>query len=118
MRINIDGTDLDDSLRYVYDGNLFTGELVELDQNGVVIALKTVVEGIVHGKEQSWYPDGTLEMDTDVVDSIAVGVSRHWHSNGQLSEEREFNEAGDLIGHRQWSENGELTSSETWPPSV
>jgi len=31
MRINIDATDIDDGLRYLHDGELFTGELVETE---------------------------------------------------------------------------------------
>lgn len=50
MRINIDDAEVDDSLRYTDEGHLFTGEIVEVDRNGNMIELWTVV-GIGQGKE-------------------------------------------------------------------
>lgn len=106
MRVNIDDTDQDDALRYVYNGELFTGEVVEMDKAGNVVGLTTVREGIPHGPDLGWYPDGRLEGETQVVDGRVVGTSRHWHPNGQLSEERDFDHRGHLVAVRRWNADG------------
>jgi antitoxin component YwqK of YwqJK toxin-antitoxin module len=106
MRINIDDTDLDDAGSYLHDGELFTGELVETDREGNVLALTPVVKGRVHGIERTWHRDGALETETSVVNGVAVGASRQWHPNGQLAEEREFTDRGNLVAVRRWSEGG------------
>lgn len=53
MRINID-----DGLRYLHDGEFFTGELVETDREGNVLTLITVRDGIRHGSFLEWFADG------------------------------------------------------------
>ena len=106
MRVNIDDTDMDKAQRFTYDGELFTGEVVETDRDGNVIGLTTVRDGIPHGPDLGWYPDGTLEGRTTVVDGMVVGVSSHWHPNGRLAEEREFDDRGQLVDVRRWREDG------------
>lgn len=107
MRINIDDTTLDDDAsHFLYDGEPFTGELVETDPAGSVIALTPVVDGRRHGLEQAWYRDGTLRSETTVVGGVAMGTSKEWHPNGRLAEERDFDDRGDLVAVRRWSEDG------------
>ncbi len=112
MRVNIDDTDMDDGQRFRYRDELFTGELVETDQAGAVIALTTVRNGIAHGPDRGWYPDGTLQSEIEVVDGRAVGTSREWHHNGRLAEERLFDDRGRLVMTRRWNEDGSLIPAE------
>lgn len=50
MRINIDDTDMDDNLSYTYNGELFTGEVVETNPAGDVIELGEYRLGVEHGR--------------------------------------------------------------------
>jgi antitoxin component YwqK of YwqJK toxin-antitoxin module len=106
MRVNIDDTDFDDDLRYFYKGEPFTGEAVETDPAGRVIALTTFRNGIEHGPNLGWYSDGTRRSEIQVINGNAVGTSRHWHRNGQLAEENNFDEHGELVSRRRWNEDG------------
>jgi antitoxin component YwqK of YwqJK toxin-antitoxin module len=106
MRVNIDDVDFDDGVHYVYDGQLFNGEVVETDHDGNVIELVPVVDGRANGVERSWYADGTLSGEITVVNGNATGTSRRWHPNGQLAEERDFDARGSLVEIRRWDEDG------------
>lgn len=106
MRVNIDDTDFDDDLRYFYDGEPFTGEAVETHPNGQVINLITFRNGVEHGPQLGWYPDGSRRSETNVVNGNPVGISRRWHRNGQLAEEGEFDEHGTMTGFCRWDEEG------------
>ncbi len=111
MRVNIDDTDRDDALRYIYDGAPFTGEIEETDRAGNVIALLNVRNGIQEGPELSWYADGTLETESTFVDGGIVGTSRAWHPNGQLADERVFDDRGHLVQVRSWAADGTVEST-------
>lgn len=106
MRINIDELDIGDDLAYYYEGELFTGEVVETDQNGHIIAFLTLVDGRGNGPEWLWFSDGRLKTETMVRDGRAVGVSREWHPNGQLAQESEFDAQGQMMSIRRWNEDG------------
>lgn len=106
MRINIDDTDIDDSLHYLYQGEPFTGEVVETNQAGQILNLITLSGGRGHGLELSWHPNGQLKTETTLEDGRAVGISRAWHPNGQLADEREFDDDGDLVSVIRWNEDG------------
>lgn len=106
-RVNLEDTEIDDSLAYLVDGHLFTGEVVETALNGQIIELITVVNGEIDGPARAWYTDGSLKLEYTVVHGRPVGVSRRWHPNGRLAEEREFDEKGRFAGQRSWTEDGE-----------
>ncbi len=106
MRINIDDTEFGSDLRYLYEGEPFTGEAVETISEGQVVALSTYRNGLAHGPMFEWYPDGQRKFEGEARDGRAVGVSREWHRNGQLAEERIFDEEGDLVSVRRWDEQG------------
>lgn len=106
MRINVEDTDIDDGLRYLYQGEPFTGEVVEANQDGQILSLITLSGGIGHGPDLSWHPDGQRKTETTVQEGRAVGIGRAWHPNGQLAEEREFNDYGDLVRVSRWNEDG------------
>jgi antitoxin component YwqK of YwqJK toxin-antitoxin module len=107
MRVNIDDTTLDeDGTHYLYQGELFTGELVETLANGTIVTLKRVRNGQQDGVDQQWYPDGTPRSESTIVSGSAVGLSRQWHPNGQLAEEAELDHSGDVIWQRCWAEDG------------
>lgn len=106
MRINIDDADIGDDLAYRYRGELFTGEVVETDQDGKVVNLLTLVDGRGNGPELSWFPSGQLKTETMLQDGKPVGTSRSWHPNGVLADERVFDDRGFVVGSRNWNDDG------------
>lgn len=110
MRINIDDTDLDSDMCYLYQGEPFTGEAVETVSGGRIIAVTTYQNGREHGPSWEWYPDGQMKFEGAARDGRAIGVNRGWHRNGQLAEEKIFDERSRLISVRRWDENGILRS--------
>lgn len=106
MRINIDDTDLDSDMRYLYQGEPFTGEAVETVSGGRVIAVTTYRNGREHGPSWEWYPDGQMKFEGETRDGRAIGVNRRWHRNGQLAEEHIFDTQGRLVSVRRWDDNG------------
>lgn len=111
MRINIDDAEYDENYTYTYQGEPFTGELIETAPDGTLLASIPVVEGIPNGLQRAWHVDGSLQRETHVVDGRAVGQSRSWHRNGRLAEEQEFDELGREVSIRRWAEDGSVLTS-------
>jgi antitoxin component YwqK of YwqJK toxin-antitoxin module len=106
-RVDMDDIDIDVGGCYLYEGEAFTGEVVEVDKSGRIVGLTTVERGLAHGPDLTWYPNGQLQSEVDVVRGISVGISRSWHPNGQLAEEL-HHRAGGAPTARRWDEEGNL----------
>lgn len=112
MRVNIDDTDFDDSLRYFYQGEPLTGEAVETDLDGNVIELTTFRNGVEEGPQLAWYSDGSPKYESRLSNGNPVGVVRKWYRSGQLQEEREFDQHSKMLGVRQWNDDGSLATEQ------
>ncbi|MEU8548170.1 hypothetical protein AB0C81_14475 [Streptomyces roseoverticillatus] len=108
MRIKGDQTYLDEYGRTCYDGELFTGEVEELADNGRTELLGTYFSGIEHGRQQEWWPDGTKRAEGVTNMGAAVGEWRYWHANGRPSEVVVFDENGREMTRQRWNAVGEL----------
>ncbi|AYG78188.1 hypothetical protein DWB77_00295 [Streptomyces hundungensis] len=86
MRIKGDQTYLDECGRTCHTGELFTGEVEEVADNGHTELLGTYCSGIEHGRQQEWWPDGTKRAEGVAITGAAVGEWRYWHANGRPSE--------------------------------
>jgi antitoxin component YwqK of YwqJK toxin-antitoxin module len=106
QRVNFDDTDMDASQRVLYQGELFTGEVVETDEDGVVIRVNTYRDGSEDGPQREWFNDGMLRSEYHATGGLPTGESRDWHENGQLSRRQEFDQYGHLRVREQWDENG------------
>ena len=104
--VNIDDTSQEDEFTYTYQGQAFTGEIVDVDATGNVLWMISVVNGVAIGTERSWYPDGTLEEEIPLVAGRALGTSTRWHPNARLAEERDIDKYGEVVAVRKWDENG------------
>jgi len=103
----------------VYEGESFTGEAVEYDRDGKVVALTTYRNGYEHGPQRQWFPDGTLRVEgTSSCGVGAVGLWREWGPKGNLVGEREFNEMGFIVALREWDDEENLVKDEIHPGSV
>lgn len=117
-RVNFDDVDSTDSLEYMVDGVLFTGEVVEFAPSGELVELVTVVNGLPHGPSLSWYRNGQLRLEQSVVRSRAVGRSRRWYPDGTLADELMFDDYGALTSKTVWNERGEEIERTTYGAST
>lgn len=103
--VHADDIERDDRLRITYEGEPFTGELVDRwgDQ---LLALTTYHEGWPDGPSMEWYEDGTLRSEGMNRHSQAVGVHEQWHRNGRLAVEKRFDDEGHLVHDKHWDEEG------------
>ncbi|QUQ70819.1 toxin-antitoxin system YwqK family antitoxin [Kutzneria sp. CA-103260] len=105
IHVFLDDSELDDSLRLVYEGEPFTGELVNT-YGETLIFLETYRDGWRDGPRREWYEDGTLRAEGMARHSVAIGTHQRWHHNGQLAVEKVFTDKGRLISEKHWDENG------------
>ncbi|MFI0739640.1 toxin-antitoxin system YwqK family antitoxin [Streptomyces sp. NPDC021100] len=109
VRVKGDQTSLDEYGRTCYEGELFTGEVEELADDGRTLLLGTYYLGIEHGRQQEWWPDGTKRADGVTIMGAAVGEWRYWHANGRLSELVVFDENGREMTRKRWNALGEVS---------
>lgn len=112
-RIDIDDpeVDFDDGERLFYQGELFTGEVVEY-QGGALVSLETYQDGIVDGPVRQWFEDGTLRAEGTMRGGFPTGESRRWHPDGSLAAKRIMTEDGHHpLAELEWDQNGEQTLS-------
>ncbi|MGW2601359.1 toxin-antitoxin system YwqK family antitoxin [Streptomyces klenkii] len=108
MRIKGDQTYLDEYGRTCHAGELFTGEVEDVADNGHTELLGTYCSGIEHGRQQEWWPDGTKRAEGVTIMGAAVGEWRYWHANGRPSEVVVFDENGREMSRKRWNAVGEL----------
>lgn len=108
MRISGDQTYLDEYGRTCYEDAPYTGELEDLADNGQLVALFNYYEGIEHGRQYEWWPDGVQRAEGVANMGAAVGEWRYWHPNGQLSEQVVMDENGRELTRKRWNAAGEL----------
>ncbi|WP_175543588.1 toxin-antitoxin system YwqK family antitoxin [Micromonospora pattaloongensis] len=94
-----------------------TGEVAEHDGNGKTVALISYQGGFKHGREQRYFPDGTLRYQGEWTHGRGVGVHQAWYASGQLKEERHYSETGRLIQVRRWAEDGTAIGRQRPRPS-
>ena len=63
MRINIDDVGWDEDQRAVNGDDPVTGEVVEYDDAGRLLALAHYEDGVKSGPEKSYYRDGSIEFE-------------------------------------------------------
>ncbi|MGK5738714.1 toxin-antitoxin system YwqK family antitoxin [Micromonospora sp. URMC 103] len=106
MRVEYDDVETEDDLRVTYQGQPFTGEVVERSSQNQVIAITTYFNGIEDGPSAEWYPTGERKAAGTVRYGMAVGVHEEWHRNGNLAARSEFDDQGNLLSRYRWAEDG------------
>ncbi|PPK63300.1 hypothetical protein CLV40_12913 [Actinokineospora auranticolor] len=106
MRVEFDDVDTEDDLHVVYQGEPFTGEVVERAPNGQIVALTTYFNGMEDGPSAEWYPSGEPKAAGAVRYGTAVGVHEFWHRDGGLAGRDEFDDSGRLLRRLRWAVDG------------
>ncbi|MEU1362484.1 hypothetical protein ABZ356_21885 [Micromonospora zamorensis] len=106
MRVEYDDVETEDDLRVTYQGEPFTGEVIERSPQGQVIALTTYFKGTEDGLSTEWYPSGERKAEGSARYGIAVGVHEEWHRNGNPAARVEFDDQGKLLSRHRWAEDG------------
>ncbi|MFJ7998761.1 toxin-antitoxin system YwqK family antitoxin [Streptomyces sp. NPDC096310] len=109
-RIDIDDPDVDTDMgqRMLYQGELFTGEVVEYRDEQMVY-LDVYTEGVRDGLSQGWHPDGSRKSLGTVRKGMPRGEFREWHANGVLKSRQFFDD--DIYSLRDettWDEQGNV----------
>lgn len=115
-RVNEDDLDYDytDGLTF-YEEELFSGEGVEVAEDGQILVLTTYKDGREEGPYREWHPNGKLLVEgQSKAPGGAVGTWRKWHSNGQIAEEKTFSDDGGLTSVRRWDTEGNIIQSDTY----
>ncbi|MFF8697380.1 toxin-antitoxin system YwqK family antitoxin [Streptomyces sp. NPDC015144] len=110
-RIDIDDPEfeMDEGEVVSYQGQRFTGEVVEY-QRGALVSLVTYKDGIEDGPSREWYMDGTLSSEGTLRGGFPIGESKEWHPNGRLASRVLMSENGlRQLEITEWDENGNLT---------
>lgn len=106
-RVDFDELEWDEDQVALAEGAPFTGEVLEHDSEGRLIALINYTNGFKDGKETHYYPDGTVAFEgTWQRGAGGVGVHRAYHADGQLKEEAYYDDRGHLQRVERFSDNG------------
>lgn len=91
----------------VTDAGPYTGEVVERDSAGNVVAVITYRDGFKDGKEIHYFPDGRLAFEGEWRwGAGGVGEHRVWYPSGQLKEVAHYNDKGYLERVDRFGEDG------------
>lgn len=69
-----------------YDGELFTGQAIELNPNGSRRREYHYFEGTKHGPIREFYENGGIRSDTNFVQGVAQGLGLEWDEEGAITE--------------------------------
>ena len=107
-QIDFDDLDMDeDQVALGPDGEPYTGEVIERDTAGNVVAVITYRNGFKDGKETHFYPDGTLAFEgVWRFAEVGVGVHRSWYENGKIKAVTYYDEAGQIERVEDYREDG------------
>ncbi|QBI54130.1 toxin-antitoxin system YwqK family antitoxin [Streptomonospora litoralis] len=109
MRVNDEDVEDDGTGIAVYEGRPFTGETVETNKDGRILAIVQYKNGLEDGPWLQWFPNGQKKVEGQTSRGGPIGTWIEWHKNGQMAEKRIFNENRKTISHKQWNEEGEMT---------
>lgn len=112
MRVELNDVTTEDDLRVTYQGEPFTGEVVERVRGGQIVAVRTYHLGVEDGPSAAWYPTGERKGTGVVRMGTAIGVHEVWHQNGTPAVRVEFDDDGNFLSRRRWTEDGTLVEEE------
>lgn len=118
MRVKADEITLHEGAYVMYDGALYTGEVVDTADDGTVLALNTYRDGVENGPQREFYEDGSPKTAYQAVNGMTVGEAQDWHVDGRLARRQEFDQYGELRKRDVWDEEGVLDPDEAvdnWP---
>lgn len=77
-----------------------------------MIAHTTYFDGLEHGPQWEWHPDGSKKLEGQCNMGNAIGEWREWHLNGELAEYTLFDRWGDLRCRTRWANDGRQLQNE------
>ncbi|WP_194832263.1 toxin-antitoxin system YwqK family antitoxin [Nocardia sp. XZ_19_369] len=111
LRVNAEDlveADYDDKCDFYYQGQPFTGEMIETNAAGETVGITAYRDGVPDGPEREWFPDGSPRLEGQSTNGDPVGEWREWHPNGQISRHQRFDSGGTSLWQKHWDENGNL----------
>ncbi|ANZ38704.1 hypothetical protein BBK82_24190 [Lentzea guizhouensis] len=112
LRVRVEDTE-DRAEGVFHQGTPFTGEVVEVGEDGNLLSLYTYYAGTQDGPYAEWYsPDRPFRTGT-MRFGLLIGVHRQWHPNGQVALETEFDAQSRQLYRREWDDQGNLIYEHT-----
>jgi antitoxin component YwqK of YwqJK toxin-antitoxin module len=106
-RVTMDDVTWDTDGCALHEGTGFTGELLDVADDGFVISSYGYRFGFPHGPYREWFAGGQVAKEGTMRDGLAIGLHREWHPNGRLASEIEFDDHGRELARRRWDEHGD-----------
>lgn len=92
---------------YLHQETPFTGIAFELGRTGTLEAETEYLDGLRHGLQKMWYPDGAIASEGTFQNDVIHGTFREWHPDGTLALEQ-VGEFGILLSEKAWDERGQV----------
>jgi antitoxin component YwqK of YwqJK toxin-antitoxin module len=97
MILDYDDADFDEAGMRTYQGEFYTGVIVERLEDGTVVTETSYKHGVQDGPTRAFYHSGTLHGEGSFRSGIPVGVHRTWNEDGSLQSELEYDDLGQVI---------------------
>ncbi|MFN8357060.1 MAG: hypothetical protein U0Y10_21580 [Spirosomataceae bacterium] len=97
----------DQGLLY-YQGQRYSGYVVEHDQQGHLVARAGYLNGNAEGESLRWYANGRIAEHRLYRENRKTGTHEGWWENGQQRFVYEFDADKPVGTHREWYANGQL----------
>ncbi|MDA3882066.1 MAG: hypothetical protein PF481_02165 [Bacteroidales bacterium] len=91
--------------KYVYNGELYTGTVYAKHVNGTIGLIGEVKEGSKEGIWQYFYSTGEKKRESTYINNKKEGITYYWYQNGQVAKEIMYR-SDKNIDQKLWDENG------------
>lgn len=82
--------------KFTWEGALFTGEAVQTNRAGRLIARRHFRDGRLHGRTEEYHTNGVRSVCADFVDGSRHGTNIYWNPDGSLLKSQRW-EQGRLV---------------------
>lgn len=91
-----------------YHAKPFSGFVLEKYNNGQLATKNVYLEGLLEGKQEKWYPDGSKMEVRFYKKNRKTGKHNGWWENHQMKFEYFIKDDVPIATHREWYPNGQL----------
>jgi antitoxin component YwqK of YwqJK toxin-antitoxin module len=104
-----------DGITYMaYEIEPFTGDAIELHENGNLKMEHHYVNGQMNGFHRGWYDNGQLQLERHYKEGEWDGLSRWWGYFGHLGSETNYKDGKEEGIYKAWHSNGQLSAEHTF----
>lgn len=112
QRVLFDDCEYSDAQELMYEGQPFSGVVIEEGLRGQLLTERHFRQGIPDGLSRIWYHDGTLKQESE----FAFGMRRYhreWYPNGRPRRALIYDPKGHPVSDNAWDETGREIEAST-----